>query len=108
MSPPGLASLTSGLIERARPRGVVDLNEARLFGVKRGTGPSPAARAMSEPGPRLADRPVNGSGLSSRKRYGLTVRVEPELFARLRIARAARGETTQSILHQALQDHLDR
>ncbi len=124
-------SLHAGLIERTRPpasANVVPLREPEHY-ARAPAAPlreSAIARARrmlgrapdgpERPGPRIAsiqsriasaDAHVH-AGWSFRRRFGLTVRVHSAMRELLFDARLHTGRTTQSILHDALVQYLDR
>ncbi len=126
-----MPSLHGGLIERTRPPAsakVVPLRDPELF-VRAPAAPlreSALARAQRFLGrapdisERLAPRGASiearvatadahaHAGWSFRRRFGLTVRVHSAMRELLFDARLRTGRTTQSILHDALVQYLDR
>ena len=99
-----LASLHAGLIERTpqvpEPTGVLKLR-ARNMPPPKVSGPVDLPQVQ-----HLDKRPlVHGA---PPRRFGLTLRVEPEMRRDLARYTDYTGRTTQSVLHAALSGYLDR
>lgn len=126
MQETGSASLHAGLIERARPRpslapGVIPLTsrvpgaEQARPGFGRKTLPPadqqsvlmPVKASVMVPQPENAIRQTPLPMAMTQRRYGLTVRVDPETRLRLVAEKERSGLTTQEILSSALQMYLN-
>lgn len=100
----GIASLHSGLIERARPRpeptGILKL---------RATGAPPAQVRGPVLLPQVKKPAVSHlSVIAETRRFGLTLRVDHEMRQDLARYTEHTGRTVQSVLHAALSGYLDR
>lgn len=109
--------LHAGMIERANPRAISPqpilrpvpdpvespdgpMNEVDL--------PDVVTRVTRLHGAQQESPQRERSGTGSRLRIGLTVRVSPETRAVLERMRQEKGQTFQTILHEAVTRHLDR
>ena len=101
----GIASLHSGLIERARPStrepvGILKLRAA-VAPPPKVSGPVELPHVQT-----LKPRPLLPS--TTPKRYGLTLRVDPRMRRDLAEFTSQTGRTVQNVLHAALAGYLDR
>lgn len=100
----GIASLHAGLIERARstaePIGILKLKASNA---------TPVQVAGPVNLPKMKQVPTNPiSAPKSLRRYGLTLRVDPQMRRDLTSFTEHTGRTVQSVLHSALSGYLNR
>ena len=68
--------------------------------------PAPVSECTPMPQPKVQPAPQKLAQPSPRRRKATTVRLEPQLYARLRLAREQLGRSGQAILVEALNDWL--
>ena len=112
----GIAPLHAGLIERARPRPTLTPGGIPLAPRASET---PILQKVPPSGERIGPVPFLAADASAalpqvqphprppRKRYGLTVRVGPDMRAELAALTDQTGLTLQSILHTAVARYVD-
>ncbi|MEM7060569.1 MAG: hypothetical protein AAF557_23565 [Pseudomonadota bacterium] len=99
-----IASLHAGLIERARPAkepiGILKLRAA--------SAPPPKVAGPVEILQARIEEPSTAVAMPSRRRYGLTLRVEQDMRRQLAKFTDQTGRTLQSVLYAALSSYLVR